>query len=199
MKAQKFFITGLPRSRTAWLSTFFSTGQAICYHEPTVGMSDITELPSVFDTETYKYVGVCDSGIGFFAEWILENIQPRTLIVERDPSEVYASIVQMGLKTTRAELNYLASELKKFQSHPLVLWVPFEALNTKRVMQKIFWHLLPGMAFDETRYKELSRFNIEVIPSIAFADAAKYQREAASLFRNVRPVLREKASDERLH
>ena len=28
-----FFITGLPRSRTAWFSTFFTGNNSFCYHE----------------------------------------------------------------------------------------------------------------------------------------------------------------------
>lgn len=198
MSAQKFFITSLPRSRTAWLSTFFSTGSALCMHEPTVGMSDISELPPVFESDFYKYVGVCDSGMGFFAEWILENIKPRTLVVERHPDEVYASMVQMGLKSTKAQIQYLANELKKVREHPLVMWVPFDALNMRRVMQKIFWHLMPGHAFDEARYDEMSKFNIEVLQDRAFADAKKYEKESAKLFRNVRPIM-ERMSDEKIH
>ncbi len=197
MSAQRFFITGLPRSRTAWLSTFFSTGNAICYHE-TIGMSDITELPSKFESDFYKYVGVCESSLGFFMEWILDNIKPKTMIVERDPNEVYASLVQMGVKSTRSQLQYLADELKKFRDHPLVMWVPFEALNVKRVVQRSFWHLMPGHAFDETRYDEMSKFNIEVIAARAFEDVKKYERESAKLFRNVRPLM-EARKDEQIH
>lgn len=151
MNAQPFLVTGLPRTRTAWMSVFLTTGESICYHEPSMGMSDITEISAVYDSSFYKYVGVSDHLIGKHLAWLLENIKPATVIIDRslDPDEI-----ANGGKLVQDNLN-------SFKEHPLVLWVTYESLTQKRVMQKVFWHLLPGVPFDEARYAELERFNIQ--------------------------------------
>lgn len=161
MKSKPFFITGLPRSRTAWLSAFMSNGRNICYHEPIYKMRDIEDIKQFYDCEYYNHVGVSDSGLGFFVDWILDNIGAKTVIVDRDINEVEASLKQLGLPAS----DYLEQLYKKLQSvrnHPLVLWIPFEALSEKRVVQKIYWHLMQGESFDEARYEEFNKMNIEL-------------------------------------
>ena len=161
MNAQPFLITGLPRSRTAWLSVLCTTGNAICYHEPSICFDDIADLRDFYDKGTARYIGASDAGLGFFLSWILENIKPRTLIVDRDVDEVNRSLSRIGLKPKNS-MTLLHRELRKFQSHPLVMWVPFFALERKHIVQKIFSHLMPGEDFDETRYEHLSSMNIQV-------------------------------------
>lgn len=194
MTAQRFLIAGLPRSRTAWLSVFATTGDSICYHDPLVGMSDVKELEAVYQSEFYKFVGVCDTGAGFFLDWILPTLAPRTLIIERDPKEVRDSMTALGLTVTQQQVNILADKLREFKEHPLVMWVPYEALNVKRVMQKVFWHLMPGHPFDEARYEQLTKMHIEVDMPKAFGEAEKYKRESAKLYRNIQPLMRAKAN-----
>lgn len=190
MTAQRFLIAALPRSRTTWMSVFTTTGPALCYHDPTVGMSDVSELEALYTSEFYKFVGVCDTGVGFFLDWILPNLMPRTLIIERDPAEVYADLVSLGLTVTRAQINLLYDKLRAFKDHPLVMWVPYEALNVKRVMQRIFWHLMPGQPFDEVRYEQLAKINITVNMPMAIAEAERNRARAAKLYRNVRASIR---------
>jgi hypothetical protein len=160
MQAKPFFITGLPRSRTAWMSVFMSTGNSICYHESSSRLNSIEELKGIYQSSIYKFVGISDSGLGFFMDWILEHIEPRTVIIDRPISEVNQSLEKLGLpRSNFTEL--LHDELERFHTHPLVMWVPFEALNVKRVVQKAFWHLMPGEAFDEQRYETLAKMIIE--------------------------------------
>ena len=39
-----FFITGLPRSRTAWLANWFTYGHTFCFHEACRKVGKIEEL-----------------------------------------------------------------------------------------------------------------------------------------------------------
>lgn len=197
MSARPFLITGLPRSRTAWMSVFCTTGDALCYHEPIAKLRDISELPALFQSEFYKHVGISDSTLGFFLDWILSHIQPRTLIIERDPQEVSASLLRLGLPDTNF-VEMLSEKLAASKAHPLVMWVPFDALNSKRVMQKIFWHLMPGAAFDEERYEQLSKMEIEVRLDDAVQEAARGRPNLDSLLRDIIPLVKLKGKQDAL-
>lgn len=164
MSAGKFFVTGLPRSRTAWMAAFLSTGESLCMHEPSYKMSSIEDLRPILDSTFYKYIGVSDSGLGYFAPWIIENLQCRMLVIERDFPDVADSLVKLGfdLRYIHDYCNALMGPLLAVKAHPLVKWVHFNSLVHKRVMQDIYWWLMPGMAFDEARWTEFANFHIEV-------------------------------------
>lgn len=161
MSARPFLITGLPRSRTAWLSVLCTTGDSICYHEPTSTMNDIKELADVYDKPSLKYVGASDSGLGFFLPWVMEAINPRTVIIDRGLDEVRQSLVKCGI-TKEGGLRMLMDCLNRYKYHPSVLWVPYKALDNKRWIEKIWMHLMPGLVFDEGRYEQLAHMNITV-------------------------------------
>ena len=193
MNATPFLITGLPRSRTAWLSVLCSTGQAICYHEPIGGMRDISDIEALYKSEFYKFVGISDSTLGFFLPWILKNVKPRTVIIERDMKEVMQSLFEIGLPRSNL-VELLMDRLREFKDHPLVMWVPFEALKTKRVVQKIFWHLMPNSAFDEMRYEQLEKMRIAVDVKTIFAEAKRHKDNLDSLLRDIIPLIKLKAN-----
>ena len=55
----------------------------------------------------------------------------------------------------------LQDTLESYRYHPLVKWVTFESLNQIAVMRQIYWHLMPGAAFDEGRYEAMKNQIIE--------------------------------------
>lgn len=181
-----FFITGLPRSRTAWLANWLSTGDVFCYHDIAARMiSDIEQLPQVFERSPYKHTGVSDPSLGFFMARIVDMV-PRILIVDRDLDEVQADCTRIGLPM--AETNFLEvmrDHLWAYRRHPSVLWVPFERLDEQRVAQKIHLHLLPGVPFDETRYRELCMYHVEVNMRKSVQCAFEHKAEAETLFASV--------------
>lgn len=162
-----------------------SNGTTHCYHDAVEHLSNIEQIDELFQKPMYKHVGISDSGLGFFLDYILENVKPRTLIIERDPKEVAASLRGIGLPNTNF-IDLLAERLQEFKEHELVMWVPFEALNSKRVMQKIFWHLTPGEAFDETRYELLAKMNIQCDITKAMKKVYNNQDRLCSLYQDVR-------------
>ncbi len=148
-----FLVTGLPRSRTAWFAEFLPD----CVHEPIVDFDEIADIRKTY--EVYK--GISDSGLGFWLDWILREVKPRTLIIERDIGEVEASLMAMGTNLPNTNFcELLKVELEKFRHHPLVMWVPFEYLD--RNMAKIWFHLLPGIPFDEERFDIMRQKVVEV-------------------------------------
>ena len=88
----KFFITGLPRSRTAWLASFFTGNNSFCYHE-------ILRVSSGFDDAIRKlshrkemYVGNSDSSLPIWIDKIDHIINQfiqfrRKILIKRSPKE----------------------------------------------------------------------------------------------------------------
>ncbi len=145
MSAKPFLITGLPQTRMEWMSVFCTPADCLCLLEPP--FFDVSTLKGLYVSEHYKFIGIASSKAGHSIEWMLENVQPRTLIVERDAKTPEEARLDTKLQAVRA--------------NPLVMWVPIEALDRKRVLQKIYWHLMPGHPFDEERYNQLERVKIE--------------------------------------
>jgi len=140
-----------------------TTGDSFCYHEPAPEFSDISDLLNIYDRPTPKYIGVSDSGLAYFLPWIMQNVGPRTVIIERDLSEVKNSLEKCwGIEISHSRLSDLMSRLRAFKNHPLVMWVPFSSLKEKRVVEKIAFHLMPEVSFDESRYEQLAHMNITV-------------------------------------
>lgn len=193
MSAKPFLIVGLPRSRTAWLSVLCTTSESICYHDAIEGIRELPQLIERYKSDFYKHIGLADIGLGFFLGWILEHISPRTLIVDRDPSDVTEEMVKMGLpRTNYADLMH--ERLLPFKDHPLVMWVPYEALDKKRVIEKIYWHLMPGHAFDEERYEQLAKMNITTDFPSAVALAKRNQANSDVLLKDIKPLIKLKAN-----
>lgn len=162
--ARPFIVTGLPRSRTAWMSGWLSDGACLCRHEPE--LNDVADLPNMLESTHYRFMGIADSGLGFDLGRILEDFQIPTVIVARPLEEVENSLDKLRAYFNipkKADLCLaLQAELIKWEKHPLVMTVPYRAMNDVRTMQRAFWHLRMGEPFDEERFKMFSALNIQV-------------------------------------
>jgi hypothetical protein len=154
MTAKPFLITGMPRCKAAWLSVLCTTGDSLCYYAASREFRDTKDAVSLYQSDFYKFIGIADSELSFALPWILETIKPRTVILDREPSDVDPQDFRGGRPEVARE------RIMQFRNHPLVMFVPHEALETKRVIQKIYWHLMPGGSFDECRYDQLAKMRI---------------------------------------
>jgi len=195
--AGRFFVTGLPRSRTAWMAAFLSTGETLCIHEPSCKIQAIEELETMLDTTFYRYIGVSESGLGFFVKDIIEKLKCRTLVIERDIGEVAESLRKIGvpMPPKYKYLDLLLDRLSEVRMHPMVKWVHFNSLVHKRVIQEVYWWLMPGIAFDEARWSEFSNLNIQVDAVRQAEKARRYQTNLEMLYRDVNARLRDLAHE----
>jgi hypothetical protein len=154
-KAKAFLITGMPRCRAAWLSVLCTTGSSLCYYGPSREFQNVRDVAALYASDFYKNIGIADSDLSFALPWLLETIKPRTVLLDRDAAEVEADEMIGGSPREARE------KIQQFRNHPLVMFVPFEALELKRVIQKIFWHLMPGESFDEVRFEQLEKMRID--------------------------------------
>lgn len=141
---QPFFITGTPRSRTAWLSVVATSGASVCLHEP--GFGDVESARAVWAKGTPSRIGIADAGLGLHLRAILAEFRPRTLIVERPIADVIASFhdyfrghLEGGWEAlVRDQLGNLQAALQI--ADPLVKRMPFADLdNIEEVQGALAW------------------------------------------------------------
>lgn len=95
------------------------------------------------------YRGVSDSGLAFQLPRVIDELAPRTLIVDRDPGDVLASFRRFwGKPFDEQAVEMLLADahgaLSRFFAHPLVRVVKFEALNDYDTAQECYRWLMPG-------------------------------------------------------
>lgn len=154
----RFFITGLPRSRTAWMAAFMSAGNSFCLHEP-------RNWTSVWQGNgAGVHAGISDSGLGFQLENIIDTYAPRILIIDRPIAEVEASLAALNTGLPRTNFcEILHKSLSKFNTgEKNIMRVPYHLLSDMRTVQKVFWHLTPFEPFDEGRFLKMKDQNIQV-------------------------------------
>lgn len=126
-----FFIYSLPRSRTAWIANFLTYGKSYCYHEPSLGMFDLTELITLFRKRPITGSSDCANVL------MIDRIQElfpdsKSIVIERPIEEVSYSLRELGitpkleemkegLERVKAELNplVLTNRLDEFECHEL--------------------------------------------------------------------------------
>src|ERR1700733_452815 len=148
-----FIITGLPRSRTAWLAGLFSTGNVICFHEPINNFSSLKEMKDYLDSLPYEYVGISDSSIGYYEEFYTDNFSDAPIVViDREEAVVIfdlADFLNIKIKQSRELINKVNIGLKKIKNRASVF--NFESLNDSGVIGIIWNILIPTIPFDKLR------------------------------------------------
>lgn len=164
----RFFITGLPRSRTAWFSVATTTPSSICFHEPTSRLQSFDELRDFWAPKFGVDIGISDSALAPQIGRILEELKPRTLIIERPVDDTIESFrayaAKTGLHVDEESCRKFArasfEALGKVMAHPLVKTVSFDALDDYAVMLDAMNWLLPGTELPD--FRTLMGFNIQV-------------------------------------
>jgi hypothetical protein len=156
-----FLITGLPRSRTAWMAAATTGSQSICHHEPIQHMKRWQDVYELWGKREREFVGVSDSSMGFHLGEILDNAAPRTVIVHRRLEDVEESLVRQGFPISTNYCDVLRSFIEPFRSHRLVMNVEFDHLSIPAVVIVCLEHLLPGVRIDPDWVDEMISTNIQ--------------------------------------
>lgn len=174
-----FYITGLPRSRTAWLAVAMSDWRvSACLHEPLVradyrddGSLEIQSLTRMFVRTHCPYVGLSDSGLSVMAPDLPEIAPGPILVVRRDPEEVVDSLTRYlgGERDVHAggvALMQQALDAFVVRHAALVKVVEFDALGSTDIMRQIWHHLLPSeIKFQRRRVESLQPLRIDPDPA----------------------------------
>lgn len=146
-----FFITGLPRSRTAWLANFFSTGDVFCWHEAMAGVGSQDEYWKRMRSPQATYVGNSDCGL--FMGGYRKGCP--LVIIERDLDEVEEALFHKGFPGTRSVL----IESKEAMDEMVGLRIPFEDINDR--LEEIH-NTCVTTPFNEQRAEQLIKLRVEL-------------------------------------
>jgi hypothetical protein len=169
MNRVPFFITGLPRSRTAWLANLFTTDRTLCFHEPLVpAASLLADNPAV-------RIGVSDSTLPLqFERLQAEFPTAHWLYVQRPREECFESFLRFiagDVQMTRAQAEMFAQafferhqqDSAELRRNPLVRTVQFELLDDYATILSAWYHLIPEIPFNEPRWESLKDLRIEQV------------------------------------
>ena len=160
-----FFILGLPRSRTFWLSKFLT------YREWTCGHEELRHIRTMEDAKSWlsqPFTGSAETALAPF--WRLLPKDARLVIVRRPVAEVKDSLLRLSLgdggafdpialdgllKRADAKLDQIEA---RWQGP--IIEVRFDGLNSETACKAIFEHCLP-YDFDRAWWNAFSPVNLQ--------------------------------------
>lgn len=136
-----FFVTGLPRSRTAWFSLYLD-----CEHEAMEGLSR---------EEFYSLDIKGDSDCGLFLTDFQDHWDAPTVVIRRPPEAVVSSLKRIGYDMDLTMMQNVDSRLDSIQG----LHVPFDQINDR--LEEITTYL--GVEYDAARAERYKTMKVELV------------------------------------
>lgn len=175
-----FFITGLPRSRTAWMANFFTTGESFCFHDAMKDGFDMATLRAAFESampRNYDYLGDADSGLLLcpgqvyeahpFAPWLFIRNTPERSAASFE--EYFRKVPYPGVPLGASMLEAMkVAEIYYREALEIVpeqnrIEVEMSDLENPEVMRKVWQWLVPELPWDEKRYRLLDGLRVNVM------------------------------------
>lgn len=161
-----FLITGLPRSRTAWLANYFTFGCTECWHDELLnGPEQLIRKMCRFNTwltKTPIMLGHSDPANLLYWQELEEALDhPKWVIVWRNPDEVLKScrrFIPASAERKVLAMTSLISDLT--ESGATILNVDFDRLDAR--LPEIEQYLGLKNFCPESRREMLCRFNIQI-------------------------------------
>lgn len=142
-----FAVFALPRSGTAWLANWLTTGESLCLHDPFAA-----SMPEHWDAGG-KRLGISCTGSYLFPRWVA-SLDCPIAVIERDPGECETSLRAAGLP---CDVKPLKRALDAVQARR---W-RFDDLWNEGKARALWTHLLPHVPFDAARHRLLLDLRIE--------------------------------------
>jgi len=169
--AVNFYITGLPRSRTAWFANFFTYGDSFCYHEASKFWVHNKSLASVMSGADTRYVGNSDSGLLlYFDEIIRDAPSAKWVIIKRDKNEVEKSLKRIFKHGYTDVLDIASGLLDRCAAITCAMVVDFDALREFDIMERIWTHCLPDIPFPVERWRMLNDMKVELLDDVILTE-----------------------------
>lgn len=155
-----YIITGMPRTKTAWLAVFFnSLNGCDCWHEvlSEIGLKQSLELTTRID----RLQGASDSGILFhWKEFISAYPKAKWIIMDRDMTDVFKSAHKAGIPEFNLEVALLKfEELLEFMDGDKRYYrLPFDF--DENSLRGACDHI--GVEWSIDRYHFLQKFNVQM-------------------------------------
>ena len=158
-----FFITGLPRTRTAWMSQFFTTNESYCYHEALRKAVTTSKVADTMLCREEYYVGNSDSSLPFYIDDMMEYFPDAPiLIIERDVFEVDQSLRNLFGGNHDEILLKTMRQLDRIKDEYYTVSVNFEELDDPAVVEDVWKYLIPAIPFDKGHFERFNELNISI-------------------------------------
>lgn len=178
-----YFIVGLPRSRTAWLSVLLTGDGSFCFHEGLQHCESVNQLKALSQNvpRGTVYVGDADPSICFYAHQVYDLFpDARWVFIQRNRIEAARAEWQASVESGVTELEGLTLEqvieaTKEADRNLELLWAQL-TLEHKQKLLCQYWQLdnydtirniwafcCPGLEFPEERYQILKNLRITQI------------------------------------
>jgi hypothetical protein len=160
-----FLVTGLPRSRTAWLANLLTTGTTLCYHDA-IRFGDPVEL-LMAPIDGVGARGIADSALCCYHDAIFACWPDAPLVIVRRPFEECVSSFAWAARELVAEsdarraLVVLQRELAGLSKRPH-LEVPYESLSHEAGCRRVWENCQPRERWSGARWRELDRIRMEM-------------------------------------
>lgn len=171
-----FFITGLPRTRTAWLANLLTYGNSFCLHDGLMqgGLAGLVAMLRTLG-QSRSFVGDADSGLTFHAAELVQLFpDARWLFIRRDPAKAEASYKKHfdgrdPYVSPGASVSALFERLVKQCDHartvvPKFAEIEFDTLNQPEALRRAWAWCVPGEPFCEERSAMLEPLQMNVMP-----------------------------------
>jgi hypothetical protein len=182
-----FFITGYPRSRTAWASVWLTTDRSVCLHDGIAGCESFHDFRQKMDVRQ-PFVGDSDSGLPFIYRQCLE-LWPNAkwVVLDRSKNEclksfrrAFPGVPKESLKT---QLDTLETMIGRMCMEVKAMIVGYDQLDDADCAEAVWGHCLPDVPFDVERWRALCRLNISLEPKRALNEMAGSAIATAALLK----------------
>lgn len=179
----RFFITGLPRSRTAWFANYMSYGDCACLHDAFRNIEpNATALASAIEGTGTKHVGHADPANLLFAEDLME-IYPdsRWLVIRREPLESFKSFAPYVSELRPSYVLSLSIALNDFIRRWEPMVVDFHSLSPA-VIERAAKHLNPDWDCPTWRTEMLCHMQVQIEPKFMKREIERLKGETTWAF-----------------
>jgi hypothetical protein len=189
-----FFITGLTRSRTAWLANLMTNGVSFCHHGLSKGFDTTSEMIAFLASPTgYHHLGNSEPGISFemFKEIDTAFPDARWVVIHRGVTDAYVAqskaFPQLSKLMTESAMMHAQYDLQRIEQAlgPRCLSVSFDHLDDFHQCKVIAEHLAPYFTLTFDRWKLLHKLRVETIGEKAVREwspnKAQFVKEVACL------------------
>ena len=169
-----FFITGLPRSGTAWLSNFLTHGASFCFHEAARQVGSLQELPALFARTGSPNVGTADCAFPLYYDKALALFPEAHLVLVKRPRAQCAlsfdklmrdmGASPVGARELFDQLEGNCAAMARALAGRYVLTVEFDALWQEDTCRAIWRHCAGDAPLDGLRLSQLQLLRVNTDP-----------------------------------
>ena len=170
---QFYFVTGLPRCRSAWVANYLTWGDSICYHDAFWQTPSFAAFCEMLDTTPAMHVGHADPANLLVWEKLVKRFpNAKWIVIIRDVEETLAACQKAFGDFSKEQLQFLIRQLGKLSEAVEPFCVNFENLNG----QSAAWFAQElGIQIPNWRGHFLNRYQVQIEPSTLKREIVHFQ------------------------